>query len=160
MLLYISTCTCSDKLPKYRLTAWSSPHLQFVLPHQSCNKPCSLECIYNVVEDHCTVLFYLLATSGCKGLSDNHVSQSENRISTIWMNDRVVAHVARTARNHWYVPWNVRNVPRGIVNTQCLFLSVLCTPLCPSTLVIRHYHSNHKGQDKQCTRGVRIHWCV
>ena len=34
--------------------------------------------------------FYAFATSGRKSLVDNHVSQSENRISMIWMDDRVV----------------------------------------------------------------------
>ena len=41
-------------------------------------------------EDPCTVFFNVLATSDCKSLSDNHVSQSENRILTIRMDDRVL----------------------------------------------------------------------
>ena len=37
-----------------------------------------------------SAFFYVLATSGRKSLGDNHVSQSENRILTIRMDDRVV----------------------------------------------------------------------
>ena len=86
-MLYILPCTCSDKLPKWCLTAlFHGCHHYDLSPVGApplILQLCSLEYVYNVVEDPCTAFFNVLATSGCKSLSDNHVNQSENRILTI-----------------------------------------------------------------------------